>query len=92
MIRRVKIVVTGIVQGVGYRYSTRRKADELGLSGTVRNPPDGSVEIVCEGEEKEIERLIEWCRRGPKGAFVENVDVEWRETSGGFTGFSIIHG
>ena len=66
MIRRARIVVTGIVQGVFYRYSTKRKADELGLAGTVRNLPDGSVEIVCEGDEKEIERLIEWCRQGPR--------------------------
>ena len=84
--------MTGIVQGVFYRYSTKRKADELGLAGTVRNLPDGSVEIVCEGDEKQIERLIEWCRQGPSGAFVENVDVQWREKSGGLTGFSIVHG
>ncbi len=58
--------MTGIVQGVFYRYSTKRKADELGLAGTVRNLPDGSVEVVCEGDEKQIERLIEWCRQGPE--------------------------
>ncbi len=84
--------MTGIVQGVYYRYNTKRKADELGLAGTVRNRPDGSVEIVCEGDEKEIERLIEWCRQGPEGAFVEKVDVEWLESSGRLTGFSIVHG
>ncbi len=82
--------MTGIVQGVFYRYSTKRQADELGLAGTVRNLPDGSVEVVCEGEEKKIERLIEWCGQGPSGAFVENVDVRWHETSGGLTGFSIV--
>lgn len=81
--------MTGIVQGVFYRYSTKRKADELGLAGTVRNLPDGSVEVVCEGDEKQIERLIEWCRQGPKDAFVEKVDVQWLEASGKFTGFSI---
>jgi acylphosphatase len=92
MMRRARIIVTGIVQGVFYRYSTKRKADELRLAGTVRNRPDGSVEIVCEGDEKEIERLIKWCGRGPEGAFVANVDVEWLEKSGGLTGFSIVHG
>jgi acylphosphatase len=92
MIRRARIVVTGIVQGVFYRHNTKRQADELGLAGTVRNLPDGSVEIVCEGDEKEIERLIEWCRQGPRGAFVENVDVQWHEKSGGLTHFSIFYG
>ncbi len=84
--------MTGIVQGVYYRYNTKRKADELGLAGTVRNRPDGSVEVVCEGDEKKIERLIEWCGHGPEGAFVKKVDVEWLEQSGGLTGFSIVHG
>ncbi len=92
MVRRARIIVTGIVQGVFYRYSTKRKADELGLAGTVRNLPDGSVEIVCEGDEKEIDSLIAWCRQGPEGAFVEKVDVEWHDKSGRLTGFSIVHG
>ena len=92
MIRRARIIVTGIVQGVFYRHSTKQQADALGLAGTVRNLPDGSVEIVCEGDEKEIERLIEWCRQGPRGAFVQNVGVEWLESSGGWAGFSIVYG
>jgi acylphosphatase len=92
MIRRARIIVTGIVQGVFYRHNTKQQADRLSLAGTVRNLPDGSVEIVCEGDEKEIERLIEWCRQGPRGAFVENVDVQWHEKAGGLTYFSIVYG
>jgi acylphosphatase len=84
--------VTGIVQGVYYRHNTKRKADEMRLAGAVRNLPDGSVEIVAEGSEAQIEKLIEWCRQGPRGAFVEKVDVQWHETSGDFENFSILLG
>ena len=71
--------MTGVVQGVYYRYSTKRKADDLRLSGTVRNLPDGSVGIVCVGEEKDILSLIDWCKVGPRGARVDRVDVEWQD-------------
>ncbi len=91
MTRRARIVVTGVVQGVLFRYSTKRQAENLDLRGTVRNRPDGSVEVVAEGEEEVVTRLIEWCRRGPRGAFVERADVEWAEASGVFSDFSIIY-
>jgi acylphosphatase len=91
MIKKASIRVTGLVQGVNYRYNTQRKGDEFGLAGTVRNMPDGSVQIVCEGEESAILSLIEWCKRGPRGAFVERVDVAWGERSGSFSGFSIAY-
>jgi acylphosphatase len=91
MIRQARIVVKGIVQGVFYRYSTKQTADALGLAGTVRNRPDGSVEVVAEGEEKDVARLIEWCKQGPRGAFVERTDVEWTDLTGGFRDFSIIY-
>lgn len=91
MIRRARIVVKGTVQGVFYRYSTKQAADALGLTGTVRNRPDGSVEVVAEGEEEVVGRLVEWCKQGPKGAFVEHADVEWAENTGGFRDFSIIY-
>jgi acylphosphatase len=92
MRRRADINIAGIVQGVYFRYSTKRKADEFGLSGTVGNKPDGSVHIVCEGDEKDVVRLIEWCKLGPPGARVDRVDVEWRESSSRqHTGFSITH-
>jgi acylphosphatase len=91
MIKKASIRVIGLVQGVNYRYNTQRKGDELGLVGTVRNMLDGSVHIVCEGEESAVLGLIEWCRRGPRGAFVEQVDVAWAEPSGSFSGFSITY-
>lgn len=91
MIRRATIRVLGIVQGVYFRYSTKEKADDLGLAGFVRNLPDGSVEAQAEGEEKLVESLIEWCGRGPIGARVDRVDVEWDEPSGRLADFSILY-
>ena len=58
---------------------TRDRAHSLGLAGWVRNVPDGTVEAVFEGEDERVESMVEWCRRGPAGAGVENVDVEWEE-------------
>jgi len=89
MVRRASIHVSGFVQGVYYRYSTQRKAEELGLVGTVRNMPDGSVHVISEGEEESILRLIEWCKEGPPGARVDRVDVRWEDPLGRFSGFSI---
>ncbi len=86
---RARILVAGVVQGVYYRYNTKKKADELSLTGMVRNRADGSVEVVCEGEEDDISRLVEWCRKGPRGALVERVDVTWGEYTGEFVDFSI---
>jgi len=91
MIRKAVVVVHGIVQGVYYRYSTKNRADSLGLRGTVRNLPDGAVEVVAEGEEERITALIEWCRKGPRGARVDRVDVEWDKPSRAFTDFSILY-
>jgi len=74
---RARIRVTGVVQGVGYRHSTRLEAERLGLSGTVQNLPDGSVEAVAEGEREKVESLVAWCRSGPPAARVRAVDVQW---------------
>ncbi len=89
MIRKATIIVSGVVQGVYYRHSTKVKADELGLTGYVRNLIDGSVEVVAEGEEENVERLIEWCKQGPRGARVDHIDVEWDEPSSGFEDYSV---
>lgn len=73
--KRVAIRITGKVQGVFYRQSTREKAEELGLTGFVRNEPDGSVYAEAQGPEEQLERLISWCRRGPSRAVVTGVQV-----------------
>jgi len=91
MLRRAEIVVRGRVQGVYFRYATKRMADDFNVTGRVRNRGDGSVEIVCEGDDKDIARLVEWCNRGPQDASVERVDVAWRAHEGEFTDFRITY-
>ena len=78
----VRLIVTGRVQGVFYRVSTRDKASELGLSGFVKNRADGSVEIEACGSREKLENLVSWCREGPSGARVDNLKVEWLEEEG----------
>ncbi len=79
---RITVLVSGQVQGVGYRYFTRKKAFELGLSGYAENLSDGRVEVVAEGEKANLEHLIHHLRQGPRGARVDQVDVQWSEATG----------
>jgi acylphosphatase len=71
----VRVVVTGRVQGVGFRFSTIERARSLGLGGWVRNRADGSVEAVFEGPPERVRSMVDWCRRGPRGARVERLEV-----------------
>jgi acylphosphatase len=80
------IVVTGQVQGMGYRWSMVARANEIGVSGWVRNRRDGSVEACLCGEGEAVARLIAWARRGPAGASVEHVHVELAQVQD-FSGF-----
>ena len=82
MSKHYQLKISGKVQGVWFRDSTRRKARELGLSGYVRNEPDGSVRVEAEGDPDSLEALIEWCRQGPPKAEVENVEKEEGEWVG----------
>ena len=86
---RVKVRVYGRVQGVGYRYFTRRHAKALGLKGYVRNMPDGSVEVVAEGPRDKVEMLIEHLKEGPWLAEVRDVKVEYEEPKGDYDDFYI---
>jgi acylphosphatase len=76
---RARVVIRGRVQGVFFRVETRERARSLGLAGWVRNNPDGTVEAVFEGDRDRVDSMLVWCRRGPSGAYVEDVDVEWTE-------------
>ncbi len=78
--RRVHVQVRGRVQGVMFRDSCRRQADRLGVSGWVRNEPDGAVALEAEGDA--VDDLVAWCRTGPPGARVERVDVSEVEPIG----------
>jgi acylphosphatase len=73
---RVHAVVRGRVQGVGFRYSARGKAEKLGVSGYARNLPDGGVELEAEGNPGAVEEFLAWLRRGPIGARVDALDAE----------------
>jgi acylphosphatase len=86
--RRAHVRVHGQVQGVFFRVETRDRARSLGLSGWVTNAPDGTVRAAFEGEDERVESMVEWCRRGPRGASVADVDVSWVEPQGE-AGFSI---
>lgn len=79
---RARVRVTGLVQGVYFRAETAERAIALGLGGWVRNASDGAVEAVFEGDEERVASVVEWCRRGPAGARVDGVSVEWEEPQG----------
>lgn len=76
MIRHISISVKGKVQGVFFRATTKAKADELGITGFVRNQPDKSVYIEAEGNDASIDEFIAWCKQGPPLAHVERCEVE----------------
>jgi acylphosphatase len=86
---RVRARIRGRVQGVFFRVETRDRASSLGVGGWVSNEPDGSVEAVFEGDRDKLESLLAWCRRGPRGAEVEDVEVNWEEPRGDLSGFSV---
>ncbi|RLF95133.1 acylphosphatase [Thermococci archaeon] len=88
--KQVHIFVSGRVQGVFYRANTRKKAKELGIRGWVRNLYDGRVEITAEGKEEDLKKFIEWCKKGPELAFVENIKVEWKDYKGNYKDFSVV--
>jgi acylphosphatase len=83
------ILVSGKVQGVLFRSGTKKIADELHIFGWVRNLDDGSVEAVLEGEQDNVEKMIEWCRKGPSYANVKDVQVMLEEYKGKFKDFSV---
>jgi acylphosphatase len=86
---RVHVIVQGRVQGVYFRASARDRARQLSLRGWVRNRADGSVELLAEGDKARLEQLVVWCHGGPPGAVVTDIDVEWQEATGEFTGFVV---
>ncbi len=88
---RLKLKISGRVQGVCYRWYTRDTAAELGLTGWVRNLPGGTVELVAEGARDKLDQLLDWCRRGPDLARVSDIQTEWKDETGEFQEFSIRH-
>lgn len=86
---RLEARVSGRVQGVAFRWHTREQARRLGLTGWVRNQPDGSVRLVAEGDRESLERLAEWVAHGPDHARVDGCALHWGEAAGRWTGFHI---
>ncbi|HEX2864213.1 MAG TPA: acylphosphatase [Deinococcales bacterium] len=84
--RRLTALVSGKVQMVGYRRFVQRRANDLHLNGFVENLADGRVEVVAEGDQKDLDRLRLWLRQGPVHADVRDVEVQWAEGTG-LTGF-----
>ena len=76
MLKTVSIIVSGKVQGVYYRQSTKEKARELTITGEVRNMPDDTVRIIATGSAEQVEQLIDWCKQGPSRAKVADVVVK----------------
>lgn len=86
---RLHAVVRGDVQGVGFRYFVMRAAGRMGLTGWVRNNDDGTVELVAEGERRQLEELLRAANEGPRMARVDRVDAEWSRATGGLGGFDL---
>ena len=86
---RAHVIVTGKVQGVFYRAETASKARQLDLTGWVRNLPDGRVEAIFEGEEANVQKMLDFCRRGPPNAYVVDVNVRRQEWKDEFDEFSV---
>jgi acylphosphatase len=86
---RLHAIVTGYVQGVGFRYYVLDAAVALGVNGWVRNLWNGDVEVIAEGEREALEKLLAMLRRGPRAAHVSGVDIEWGEFAGEFSSFHV---
>jgi acylphosphatase len=87
-LERRHVIVYGFVQGVGFRFAVQRAASSRGVAGWVRNRGDGAVEAVFEGAAEDVDALVDFCRRGPRGAEVERVEVE-AESPEGLAGFRV---
>jgi len=89
---RTHVIISGSVQGVAFRFSMRDVANNAGVTGWVRNAPDGTVEAVIEGEEKRVNSVIDWSRHGPPSARVTHVEIREESYSGEYSNFTIIEG
>jgi acylphosphatase len=88
---RVHVLIEGRVQGVFFRASTRDEARARGLTGWVRNRPDGRVEAVFEGDKRLVEKMLAWCRKGSPYAYVDHLEVEWRPALEDMTDFRVVY-
>ena len=83
------MIASGRVQGVFFRQNTFNKAKELGVFGWVKNLSDGRLEAVFEGEKKKVGEIVNWAKKGPVSAKVNDIKVKWQEYKGEFKGFKL---
>lgn len=88
---RARLLISGRVQGVAFRWETLQAAMRCQVNGWVRNLADGRVEAVVEGPCQQVTDLIDWCRKGPPIARVDRLDIQWEDFSGTFREFKITH-
>ncbi len=86
---RIRLVISGRVQGVGFRFAAWDEAQDLGVAGWVRNLPSGEVEIEAEGREDRLKMFAAWAHMGPRAAHVSRVHEEWSDYVGEFEGFRV---
>jgi acylphosphatase len=86
---QLRLHVSGVVQGVGYRYFIQDLAQELNLTGYAQNRPDGSVEVIAEGDKDKLELLLVAAKKGPRSGQVENVETEWSEADRKWYSFEV---
>ena len=87
---RLDLVIEGRVQGVGYRYSTKMKAESLGIRGSVKNLRDGSVIVTAQGDNDAMDNFVRWCYKGPPGAIVRNIEKIQGKTEA-FSEFRVLY-
>src|SRR5688572_13769093 len=86
---RARVLYTGRVQGVGFRYTAERQALAAGLTGWVKNLPDGRVELVCEGSKDTIDKFLDGIKASHLGPHIKKVDVRWENPNGEFSDFTV---
>ncbi|MEA2055992.1 MAG: acylphosphatase [Candidatus Thermoplasmatota archaeon] len=85
----VFVRISGRVQGVWFRANTKQKAEQLGVTGWIRNTSNGCIEAIFEGDENMVKEMLDWCNHGPAQAKVENVEIKNQPVTNAFDGFAI---
>ncbi|MBI1857815.1 MAG: acylphosphatase [Candidatus Melainabacteria bacterium] len=88
--QQVHLIISGTVQGVFYRASCQDVAVKYGLNGYVKNLLNGQVEVVAQGEKEQLEKLVEWCKKGPPHAQVDNVEITWEDVDKTHNAFTVL--
>lgn len=89
--KRVHLIISGDVMGVGYRAWALRQAQSLRLVGWVKNREDRTVELVAEGEKETLAKFVAACKKGPDIAWIEHVEMKWLPASGEFLNFAVVY-